>query len=177
MRVTVRSAAAALYLMGAASAAAAQPAAEERHPAMKRLSDCRSIADSSARLACFDREVASIEAAEARRDLVVMDRERIRNTRRSLFGLALPNLGIFGDGRDGAGAVTNIEGNIKTVSRNALGRWIFDLQEGGRWIQVDSRELPIDPRPGHSIKIRRASLGTYLANVKNQIAIRVERVR
>jgi len=177
MKVRFAATAIAASLVLASPPAAAQEAPREGHPAIKRLSDCRAIADPQVRLACFDREVATIAAAEERRDLVVMDRARIRSTRRTLFGLALPDLGIFGDDRDDTEAVTNIEGSIKTVSRNELGRWIFDLQEGGRWIQVDSRELPIAPRPGHSIKIRRASLGSYLANVKNQIAIRVERVR
>jgi hypothetical protein len=109
--------------------------------------------------------------------VVVVDREQLRKTRKTLFGLVLPNLSIFGDDNADQEGITNLETTIKTVSRNPYGRWIFDLAEGGRWMQNDSRNLAVDAKPGQPISIRRAAMGSYLANVNKQTAIRVERLR
>jgi hypothetical protein len=109
-----------------------------------------------------------------------MDRQQVRKTRRSLFGLALPDLGVFGDSdnRDGDSA---IETTIRSVRQGPDGKWLFDLAEGGRWVQLDSREFIVDPAAGQPIRIRRAAMGSYLANVNKQvnpnIAIRVRRVQ
>ncbi len=136
---------------------------------------CTSVADAQERLACYDRAVAAMNAAEKSGDLVAMDRTHVQKTRRSLFGLALPDLGLFGDDSD-EGA-SSIETTIRTVRMNPDGKYVVDLAEGGRWQQLDSRNFVIDPKPGHPIRIRRAAMGSYLANVNKQIAIRVRRVQ
>src|SRR5688500_9182827 len=58
---------------------------------------CRSVTDTVARLACFDRSAAALGSAQSKGELVTLDRQEVRKTRRSLFGLALPNLRILGD--------------------------------------------------------------------------------
>ncbi len=160
-----------------AATASAQVANTERPAALKRLTDCRSIADQAQRLACYDREVAAVDTAEARKDLVVVDREQLKKTRKTLFGLTLPNLSVFGDDSPEGEGTSRIEGKIKTVSQTPYGKWIFDLEDGARWAQTDSKDLPIFPKPGHEIKIRKAAVGSYLANVNGQVAIRVQRLR
>lgn len=157
----------------------AQAKNAERPAVLTRLVDCRALSDGPERLACYDREVAALDAAETRKELVVIDRQQIRSARRTLFGLTLPNLAIFGDNdedRDEEG-ITRLETKIKSVSQTPLGRWVFTLEDGGVWTQIDNRDLIVDPKPGHDIKIRRAAMGSYLANVKEQIAIRVQRLR
>lgn len=162
----------------ALSAATAAEAADPPRPALlKNVVDCRSIADQAQRLACYDQAVAALDAAEARKDLVVVDRQQIRQTRRTLFGLSLPNLAIFGDSDDEEEGVSRLETTIAGVRQTPDGKWILALKEGGTWEQTDSRELSIEPRVGHPISIRRAALGSYLANVKEQSAIRVRRLR
>ena len=94
----------------------------------------------------------------------------------TLFGLALPDLGLFGDDNEEEG-VSEIQSTVHSATQNALGKWIIRLEDGARWIQIDSRELARDPRPGLPVRIRRAAMGSYLANVDNQIAIRVRRVQ
>lgn len=157
-------------------AGAQQPGAA-RPPALVRLVDCRGITDTTARLACYDREVAALDAAEARKDLVVVDREQLSKTRRTLFGLTLPNLSVFGDDSPDAEAFAKLDTKIKTARQNPYGKWTFVLEDGATWSQVDSRNLGVDPRPGDDISIRRAAMGSYLANVNKQIAIRVQRLR
>ncbi len=153
----------------------AQQRNAERPQAVTRLLECRGIQPAEARLACYDRQVAAFEAAEASQELVVYDRERLRQTRRSLFGIALPNLSIFGGGDDEDG-VTQIESTIRALRQDPYGKYTFTLADGARWVQIDSREMRATPRVGQPIRIRRAMMGSYLANVNNQIAIRVRRV-
>lgn len=167
-------------ILGAASVAVAgsalaQPPGTKRPPAFSSLVNCRAIAQPTERLACFDRAVAAMDAAEARQDLVIVDRQQINRTRRSLFGLSLPNLGIFGDASPEAAAEASIEGKIKR-SWLTGDKWNFELEDGARWVQIDSRNLSADPKAGQAIVIRRAALGSYLANVNKQTAIRVKRV-
>lgn len=157
--------------------APAQPANIDRPAALKRLTDCRAIADQMRRLACYDREVAAVDAGEARKDLVILDRQQLSKARKTLFGLTLPNLAIFGNDNPETEGVSHIESKIKAVSQTPYGKWIFDLPDGARWAQIDSKELPIHPKGGHDIKIRKAALGSYLANVNGQVAIRVQRLR
>lgn len=157
------------------SATAAQKAAANPPAVFNRVVACKAITDAAARLACFDREVAAMDQAQRSGEIVAFDRQQVRSTRRSLFGLALPNLGIFGDSTDEDGA-SQIETTIKAARQVGGGKWIFDLAEGGRWEQLDTREFIVDPAPGQPIRIRRAAMGSYLANVNKQIAVRVRRV-
>ena len=169
---------AAVLAASSAGAVAQAPKVETERPALLRnLAQCRSITEAQARLACFDRTAAAIDEAERTKDLVVVDREQLRKTRRTLFGLTLPNLSVFGDDSPDQEGVERIESTIAKLSQNALGKWLFTLPDGATWEQIDSRNLSIDPQVGHSIKIRKAAMGSYLANVKDQIAIRVRRLR
>jgi hypothetical protein len=167
----------ALIVLGAGSAAAAQQTDGKRSQVLTRVVDCRKLTDAGERLACYDREVSAMEAAEARKDLVVVDRDQLRKTRRTLFGLTLPNLSVFGDDNQDEEGVQRIDTTIKSVTQGPYGKWILTLEDGARWAQLDSIELPVDPKPGHNIKIRRAAMGSYLANIKDQTAIRVRRVQ
>src|SRR4030095_15726604 len=70
-----------LILLAAPAASAPKKGAEGAPPAQvsTRL-NCRNIADSAARLACYDKAAASIGEAVAKRDLVVFDRESVKKT-------------------------------------------------------------------------------------------------
>ena len=167
-----------LLAAAAAAPAAAQPPEPERPEALTRLVGCRAVADEAERLACYDREVAAFEAAAQSRQLVVMDRQQVRRTRRTLFGLALPDLNIFGDDNpDEEEGVSAIETTLRAASQDAYGKWLLVLEDGARWRQIDGREMAREPRGGQPIRIRRAAMGSYLANIDGQIAIRVRRER
>ncbi len=157
-----------------AAGACAQSAPREAPPAaFSRTLQCRTIADPQQRLACYDREVAALEQAERSNEIRVVDRQQVRRTRRSLFGLDLQDLNIFG-GDDGE-AMTEISSTIRSVSQTSLGKYLFVLEDGARWAQTDSRNLVPEPRAGMPIRIRRAAMGSFLANVGGRVAIRVRR--
>ncbi len=146
---------------------------------LRALAACRDISDAEGRLACYDREALAIQQALVRGDLIALDREEVRKTRRSLFGFSLPATRLFSkdEGREETDkeTVDNLSTVVKSARQLPRGRWTIELEEGGTWTQIDDRKLAIYPRPGHKIEIRRAALGSYLANVNGQIAIRVRR--
>lgn len=153
----------------------AKPTLAQGSPAgFERLMACRGLSESAARLACFDREAGAVGAAVARRDIVVVDREAVGKTRRSLFGLALPNLGIFGD--DGKDAIKQIDGVVAGVSTNRDGGYVFSLADGSRWTQIDDRPIAIEPRSGDKVVVRKAALGSYMLSVGRQPDVRVRRL-
>ena len=126
-------------LVAATMAAAAPRRPETGTPAqVQRLMACRTIADAGQRLACYDREAAGVDQAIARKDIVMVDKERARAAGRSLFGFSIPNFGgLFGSN----GEVSQIDGTIKTTGRNQDGGWVITLQDGSVW----SRRPPHDP--------------------------------
>jgi hypothetical protein len=166
--------AAAVLAVASGTAAAQNPPREAPPAAFARAVQCRAIPNAQERLACYDREVGALEQAERAAEIRVVDRQQMRNTRRTLFGLALPDINIFG-GNDGGEAVNEISSTVKSFSQDSAGKYIFELADGARWRQIDTRET-VPPKVGQPIRIRRAAMGSFLANVNNRIAIRVRRV-
>lgn len=168
---------AALMLASPAFAQDDEDDAPARVPLIQQLYDCRAIADPAARLACFDRQVAAMETAESARDIRIIDREAVRETRRGLFGFSLGSINIFGGGDDEEEPeeqVTSIESTITGISMNGDGKYVFRLANEQRWYQTDPPRGR-SPQVGMSITIRRASLGGYLANINERPAVRVMR--
>jgi hypothetical protein len=163
----------------ALAAAGAQPAPNEGRPAaLSALLQCRGITDEAARLACFDNAAAAFETARVRGDVLVVDRQQVRRTRRRLFGLALPDFNIFGGGERAEDQPQSVEGEIGGVSYDGgRGGWVLTLRDGAVWAQTDNTTLAVEPRPGHRVVIKRGALGSYMMQVNRQPGIRVRRVR
>lgn len=160
-----------------ASAAGAEPATARPGDAVpaqvQRLLACRSIADPTERLACFDREIGTTAAAVERKDLVVVDRDEVRRAKRTLFGLSLPKIALFGsDGEE----VSQIDGVIDGVGRNRDGGYVFILQDGSKWSQTDSRPIALEPERGDKVVVKKAALGSFMLSVGRQPGVRVQRV-
>jgi hypothetical protein len=166
-----------LVLMGLGAAAAAQAqtpagAPPERNPIVSGVSQCRTITDATARLACYDAAATALDQAVAQNQLVVMDREQVRRTRRSLFGFALPNLRLFSD-EDGM-EQGEITGTIASARPLGHGKWQIRLDDGGTWETTEATRN--DPARGDTVRIRRAALGSYWLNVRTGRAVRARRV-
>src|SRR3712207_5723160 len=101
----------------AANAAAPRAKAAPAPAVIGQVIACRSIADATQRLACFDRQVANMANAQASGDLVAMDRQQVRRTKRSLFGISLPDLGVFGDDSI-EGDESQLETTIRSLTQN-----------------------------------------------------------
>lgn len=167
----------ALFVVASASAQAgsAQEAKPIDPPAqIGKLLACRNIGNGEERLQCFDRETGRVADALSRRDLVAVDRAKMTSTRRSLFGLSLPRLSIFGN--DEADEVKQVDGVIAGVGRNRDGGYILRLADGARWSQMDGKPVALEPRAGDKVVVKRGLLGSYLLSVAGQAGIKVQRI-
>lgn len=135
---------------------------------------CRRIADSSSRLACFDRESAALASpgrAAAPEPHTARARAPVPGPGldpRQTFGLAPERILA----REEAAQhlphqLDQITARIALVSRAADGRDIFTLDNHEVWAQL----VPDDDlyaRPGDVVKISRAMLGSYWLAVKSR---------
>ncbi|HEY0130415.1 MAG TPA: hypothetical protein VGB57_03345 [Allosphingosinicella sp.] len=141
---------------------------------IQALSACRGVTDEKARLDCYDRASARLAEAVDKKELVVMDRQEIRETRRSLFGFSVPNIPLFrgeSGGDDG-----KLETVIAGASRLEGGRWQIRLEDGAVWHTNETRLNLSDPRPGQKIVIQRGTLGNYFLRIDGQRGVRGRRV-
>ena len=114
----------------------AATAPQPRPAAFEALVRCRAIAEAAARLQCFDAAAAALQAAQERRDVVVVDRAQVREGRRRLFGLALPRIPIFGGGDDDdddEDQVRTVEGVVAAATRTASATGWCRSQDGAVW--------------------------------------------
>jgi hypothetical protein len=168
------------FLGLSASATVAKTAPPKTLPtAYQNVASCRTIADSAVRLACYDKAVAALDTAVAANDVYMVDKAQVRESRKSLFGLSLPKLGIFGGGNDGeksdANEISELESTIQGVSGGS-GSWLISIVEGSTWQQMDGVTLGLSPKIGMKVSIKRGALGSYKMSVKGQPAIKVKRI-
>ena len=169
---------AACGLAAATFAAPKAPRQQQKPEALEAVLRCRAISDEKARLACFDTAVAGFETAIANREVVAVDRKQIREQKRTLFGLDLPNLNPFGGGGDDDPTeINSLDGIVASAFQDAEGRWVLTLQEGGTWRQISDAMLGRSPRRGSKVHIRKASMGSYMLRVDEQPGFRARRER
>jgi hypothetical protein len=176
--MTMRGIAAAMALTTAVAAAAASGDAGDR--VLKPFAACRAIAVPDARLACFDKAAASLEAAVAARDVRIVDRQEISRAKRSLFGFTLPKIALFGGGdkepRQEEPESTEIDTTIVSSRRVENDRVELILAEGdAKWRTTDP--MLFTPRNGAKIHIRKGTLGNYFLSVAGERTVRGIRVR
>ena len=166
----------ALAVVAAAPAVAKDKDKPAAPPAVyQAVVDCRALGDAAQRLACFDRTVGEMAKAGEAKDLVVLDRETMRETRKGLFGFNLPKLKLFGGGDDDdKDEITQIDSTIAGIRTANDGMPVFTLADGAKWKQTEGRN--VFPKVGDAIRIKRATLGSYMANVDKRSAVRVMRL-
>ncbi len=168
--------------MTAGAAGAAKPSDKKRAAVLQAIVDCRPMTDTTARLACYDAAAAKLDEAEAAGQVVVVDKERAREVRKDIFGLQLPSLDIFNRGGGGkllsaAEDVDRLTETIRKASQQADGKWVFELQNGAVWRQIDNSEVLPDPRPGLRVEIRKGAIGSFFMKVEGKSAFKVHRDR
>lgn len=166
-----------LLAIASASAANAEQPGQRSPEQLQALLQCRAIADSEARLQCYDTAVASLAQATETGAVVVVDRESIRRTRRSLFGLSLPNLPFLGGGGDDSSEPSQIEAPIRSARSVDYGKWLITLEDGAVWQTVQQDTRSRDPRTGDTATIRKGSLGSYYISWPGSRTLSAKRVR
>lgn len=162
--------------LGLATPAQSQESETGEGDYLAALQQCRAIGDDAARLACFDREAATLLAATDRGDLRIVDREAVRETRRSLFGFSLPKLGIFGGNDDDEdevdGTLVSEVTDVRTIGRDAF---LLTITEGSVW-RVSSAPRRFKPRVGDTIELEKAAMSSYWVRLNGQIGVKGRRV-
>lgn len=158
------------------SPVAAQDAQTNNITLVDKVAACRAIQEPQARLACFDSTTRALDDARRGGELVVLDREEVRERRRSLFGFQLPRVNLFGR-RDDAPEeeIEEIDSVVQTLSPSGRGRWVFGLQDGSKWTTLAPSKF--DPAIGERMRIKRAALGSYLGSFGGRTAVRVQRLQ
>lgn len=165
--------------------AAGQPAAAQKGEKPERalpevftkVVECRTIADNAERLACFDRAVGALAEAQETKEVRVVSRDDVNRTRRNLFGFVTSGFGLFGaeDEEEEQEELKEINATIASFSGSS-GAYVFTLDDGSVWEQSDSSFLK-KPKEGQPIRIRRAFLSSYMANIDGGIGFRIKRRR
>lgn len=168
--------AAGLVTLGATPALAQDEARDVSGEYLDGLKACQQITDNATRLACFDSAVGSMVAATETGDVKVIDREDMRETRRSLFGFSLPNLGLFGSGDEDEQTelFTTTITHVRYTGRNSAR---VTTAEGAVWemnnIPSNRREFEV----GDEVRFKEASLGFYFLRIDGQTGVKGRRVQ
>lgn len=149
---------------------------DPRPAVFQKLVDCRTQTDPSLRLACYDAQVAAIDEAESNREVVVVDKAQMKQARKSLFGFSLPKISLFGGGEqdDDVEELRILETTVSSARQMNDGNWRIQLADGVYWRQIEAKDI-FAPKSGDKIKIRRASMGSYLASINGRSAFRIKR--
>jgi hypothetical protein len=177
--IRLTAAAAMMAALTATPLAAADDKPESAY--IKSLRDCQSKTDPAERLACYDNAVAAMVSASTEGEVRVVDREEVRQTRRKLFGFALPDLGIFGgkDDKDDPAQAEEFSTLQTTITgvRAVNGKYIVTTAEGAQW-QID--EMParlMKPKVGQPLEIKAGALSSYFLRINGQGGVKGRRVQ
>lgn len=170
----------ALLVSGAAAAAIALSAPGFAKPAsggaavVKDLKACRQISDENERLRCYDSAVDALDKAEQSGEVVVLDKEQVKEARKDAFGFTMPSFKMFDRGEKPE-AIDEVTVVVDHAFKTRDGKWMIKTENGQTWRQIDDYDLFKAPKKGSTMKIKRASLGSYVANIDGQKSIRVKR--
>lgn len=175
MRYSSIAAAAVAGIVLQSSAVVARTPTRTGTPVMvQQLLDCRGIADPTQRLACYDKQAGIIGQAISTRELVVIDKARANQAKRSLFGFSVPNFGgLFGSGEDD---IKQIESTVTGFSYNAEGGYVLKLADGSVWTQVDDAMLGLPPQRGDKVIVKRGLMGSFYLQLGKQPGFKAKRI-
>ncbi|WP_422633836.1 hypothetical protein [Sphingobium sp.] len=162
----------------------AQAASQRQQPRPEIFTDllkCRGITDDAQRLTCFDRQVGAMESAAQRDEVVVLDKGELNKTRKTLFGFSFPKLPFLGGGEDEDKTQEQEEGfshivaTIASVRNLGYGKWQIGLEDGAQWATTEAITNG-SPKPGQSIEIKRAAMGSFMSKIEGGRAVRIKRI-
>ena len=162
---------AALTLLGATSAFAADPAP---NPVVGEVVKCRAEANNAKRLACYDAAAGLLAKATTEGSIAVVTREDLRKTRRSLFGFSVPKLPLFGGDDSGEDTPDEIETTVRSFRVSRDGNLSLVMDDGAVWRTTEpARRMP---KPGSKAKIKKAALGSFFISIDGARGLRGMRV-
>ena len=141
---------------------------------IQSLLACQSVTDPGQRLSCYDRAAQGLADAMSKREVVVVDKARANEAKRSLFGFSVPNFSaLFGGGDD---QVNQIESTVAAAFENGYEGWTIKLADGSTWQQTDDTPVALPPRKGDKVIVKRGTLGSYFVKLGSQPGFKAKRV-
>jgi hypothetical protein len=142
--------------------------------AVQSLLACQSIADAGQRLSCFDKAAQGFADAMTKKEVVIVDKARANEAKRSLFGFSIPNFSsLLGAGDE---QLNQIESIVTAAFENGYEGWTVKLADGSTWQQTDSAPIAIPPRKGDKVIVKRGTLGSYFVKLGSQPGFKAKRV-
>ena len=138
------------------------------------LTACRAIAEPQARLACYDKAAGNLEQAIATKQVTVLTRKDVSETKRSLFGFSVPKLPFFGG--DDEPESKQIVAKISSVRSTGYGKFQFKLEDGALWETTESSTFGEMPSTGENVTIKRGTMGNYFLLFRGLKPLRGRRV-
>jgi hypothetical protein len=172
-----------VLMVGAALAAMTAPAIAKDKPAapsplVAALGNCQKLSDSGARLACYDQAVPALVGAANSGDIRVVDRESVRQARRSLFGFSVPSFAFLGGGDDKDDAATKrLDSTIVNFSSIGNGFYRFTIADQNAVWESTESAMTRDAKFGEPVTITRSGIGGFWAKIANRRELRVKRIR
>jgi len=121
---------------------------------------CKTIADPTQRLACFDASVAVLGEREAKKEIVAIDATTAKTFKREAFGFSLPSLPKLGLPSLGDGEKDDVlEFPVKGVAKTRAGI-VITMENGQVWKGVNGR-LNYIPKGDLTARISRGAVGSY----------------
>ncbi len=165
-------------LLSLGQAAQAQPSSpREQLPAeVNAVLACQTESSAQQRLACYDAAAGKLASATTSGAIVVVDKEELRKTRRTLFGFSLPRISLFrGDSPEDA--PEQMEAKIQSAKDVDYGRWLIVLDNGAVWQTTEVERKMSLPKEGQNVTIKRAALNSYFLSINGRRPLRAMRVR
>lgn len=172
---TIHAVAAAVVIALTTTSAIAQENQQAQPQALTDVYACAATTDNTARLACYDAAVGRLRSAEQEGRVVAVDREQVANLERDAFGFSLPSISGLLRGERNTEAVANIDMQVERIARLGDGRSRFIMTNGQTWAQIEPQSTS-NVRPGDTITIRRAALGSFVLSPVRGALHRVRRV-
>lgn len=158
----------------AAASASARPA-DKPSPLIEGILSCAADKDPATRLACYDRAAAALAAANTKGDVVVVDREDVRKTRRALFGFSAVHIPFFKGDRSLDEVPAELVTTIKSAKSDGYDKFYLTLADGGVWKTTEPARF--DPRAGDSVKIKHTMFGAFMIDGGRMAGVKVIRVQ
>lgn len=157
-------------------AGAQQSAAPAASP-QATLERCRQLSDGAARLSCYDEAVGALLDGTRAGTVSIVDRNQLREARRSLFGFSMPRLPFFSGDRSAEEQSDELTSAIRSVRAIGGGHYRIVLEDGGAvWETTESYTNFEPPAAGQKVVIKRGSLGSYMLRIDGQRGVKGRRV-
>ena len=158
--------------------------ADATRDALTEIAKCADIADSAARLECFDAAVSHAKGALAAPAQKAPEKSFLERfgfggpskpvTKAEDFGKPAPEPGPGGE-------ITEIKASVIEFAKNRYGKAIFILDNGQVWRQIDGDRMEVrDPDQGTTMRgtIETGALGSYNLTIEGRKAwIKVSRLK